>query len=509
MKRFFPDGPRRAWVRMAPVAPAMLASLLLAGCMVGPDYRRPDVAQAPRYHASAALASVTSADPDTTADLARWWTGFDDPVLTRIVERVLAQNLDLAAAQARVVQARAAAGEAATGWLPQGSLDGSVAREHQSLVSPIGTIASQFPGYSRNMTIQQLDVGASWELDLAGGLHRRAEAQRDEAQAAEAAQLGTRVSIVAEAADAYFQLRSAQAAIVLLREQIAADAALVRTTDDRVRQGVALDRERDDAEALQAQDGALLPALLTQAERQRNRLDVLMGDAPGTDAVALGSVPADIGVAPRLPGGLRPADLLRRRPDVIAAERHLASATAGIGAALSQYYPDVSLSGLLGFDRMNYGGLFTAAAFEPSALAGIHWRLFDFGRVDAEVVQARGARAEAFARYRQAILRATEDVENALVALAEADHNVDQWRALANADGHAEQSVRRSYAQGTAADGDLLRRRRALLEARRAWVLASGDRARATVAAYRALGGGWSPDGTPAAGPKLASRAGP
>ncbi|MBN3728176.1 TolC family protein, partial [Burkholderia sp. Ac-20379] len=132
------------------LAPALLAALLLAGCMVGPDYRRPEVAVAEHYHAGDALAAVSG---DSTADLARWWTGFDDPVLTRIVERVLAQNLDLAAAQARVVQARAAAGEAATAWLPQGSLDGSIVREHQSLVSPIGTIVSQSPGYSRNLTL--------------------------------------------------------------------------------------------------------------------------------------------------------------------------------------------------------------------------------------------------------------------------------------------------------------------------------------------------------------------
>ncbi|WP_227743994.1 efflux transporter outer membrane subunit [Burkholderia gladioli] len=473
------------------LAPAALASLLLAGCMVGPDYHRPELAMADHYHSGAALGQLAS---DGNTDLARWWRGFDDPVLTRIVERVLAQNLDLEAAQARVIQARAAAGQAATGWLPQGSLDGSVTEQRQSLVSPFGTVASQFPGYKRNITVEQIDVGASWELDLAGGLHRQAEALRDEADAAEASRMGTRVSVVAEAADAYFQLRSAQAAIVLLREQIDTDQAYVHVMDDRVHQGVALDRERDDAEATLAQDRALLPGLRTLAERQRNRLDVLMGDAPGTNAAAIGDTPPDMWVSPGLPADLRPADLLRRRPDVIAAERKLASSTAGIGAALSQYYPDISLSGLLGFDRMNNGSLFTARAFEPTALAGLHWRLFDFGRVDAEVTQAKGARAEAFARYRQSVLRASEDVENALVALAEAGENTDQWRAAVGANSRAEQSARRSYQQGAAAEGDLLLRRRSLLEARRAWVLASGDRARATVAAYRALGGGWAPE---------------
>ncbi|NIE85156.1 efflux transporter outer membrane subunit [Burkholderia sp. Tr-860] len=479
------------------LAPAALASLLLAGCMVGPDYHRPELAMADHYHSGAALGQLAS---DGNADLARWWRGFDDPVLTRIVERVLAQNLDLEAAQARVIQARAAAGQAATGWLPQGSLDGSVTEQRQSLVSPFGTVASQFPGYKRNITVEQIDVGASWELDLAGGLHRQAEALRDEADAAEASRMGTRVSVVAEAADAYFQLRSAQAAIVLLREQIDTDQAYVRVMDDRVHQGVALDRQRDDAEATLAQDRALLPGLRTLAERQRNRLDVLMGDAPGTNAAAIGDTPPDMWVSPGLPADLRPADLLRRRPDVIAAERKLASSTAGIGAALSQYYPDISLSGLLGFDRMNNGSLFTARAFEPTALAGLHWRLFDFGRVDAEVAQARGRHAEALAVYRQAVLRAAEDVENAVTDWAQIGAQRDELARQVEAEALAQRAARDAYAQGDASLVEVLVEDQQWLSARGEQARLNADYARAAVATFRSLGGGWTlPETAPAA----------
>ncbi|RXN87049.1 RND transporter [Achromobacter aloeverae] len=503
---------------------ALIGASLLAGCMVGPDYIRPDTAMPGRYRADTAS---LARDRVPAEDLAQWWAGFHDPVLAGLVQRALGQNLDLAAAQARVAQARAAAGVASTAWLPQGAVDGSVTRERQSTVGALGTIASQSPGYDRNQTVRALGAGASWELDLAGGLRRRAEALRAQAEAAEAASMGVRISVVAETADAYFLLRGAQDALALLQSQVDADARYVAVMEDRMRQGVAVDRERDDALARRRQDEALLPALRAQVEKQGNRLDVLVGDHAGTDAaglrkpeiralVALSTAkgPAlgvadteadteadtDTGVTgrlawtlPAMPGSLEPAALLRRRPDVMAAERHLAAATAGIGVALAQYYPDVSLAGLLGYERLGNGNLFSSQAFQPSVLAGLHGRLFDFGRVDAEVRQARGARAEALAAYRQVVLRAGEDVEDALVTLAQVDAQAGALRAAADADDRAEQSARRAYGQGTASLAEILLRRREQLQARRAWVLAEVDRARATVDAYRSLGGGWDP----------------
>ncbi len=471
--------------------------LLLSACMVGPDYRRPDLTLNDRYQTVAEAVPVTAAGASPESSIDQWWQGFDDPVLTRIVGRVLAGNLDLAAAQARVTQARAAARGAGADLLPEGSLDGSVARQRQSAVGAIGTLGSHLPGYNRNQTFRQLGAGASWELDLAGGLHRRAEALRDEADAAEAAGLGTRISMVAEAADAYFQGRAAQAQLAFLTAQISADDELVRVIDERVREGVAIDRELDDVKAQQAEDRALLPALRTQLQAEGNRLDVLMGAALGTNAAALGDEGLYPWTMPGIPGSVRPAQLLRRRPDIIAAERHLAAATASIGVALSQYYPDVSISALLGFERLNAGDLFSGAAFQPAMLAGVHWRLFDFGRVDAEVAQARGAEAEALAQCRQAVLRAAEDAEDALLALAEANARTREWQAVVDANARAGESVQRSQEAGTASRADILKRQRELLEVRRGWVLADSERARATVDAFRALGGGWESEAAP------------
>lgn len=469
-------------------AVSMLMAVGLSGCMVGPDYKRPDMALPSHYSSGAALA-VTHGP----TDLDSWWREFRDSVLNDIVLQVTKQNLDIQASDARMAEARAMAREAGTAFLPQGSLDGSSIRQRQSLLSPEGRLASQFPGYSRDQTLTQVDLGASWELDLAGGLHRRARAYQDEAQAADATRMGVRISIAAEAADAYFRIREAQTSITLLRAQINIDQQGVRLIGERVNEGVATERDSDDAQATTAQDQAGLADLRDVLAQQCNRLDVLMGDAAGTDRFHLQASGDETWAIPGIPGDIRPAQLMRRRPDVIAAERQLAASTESIGVAVSQYYPSLSLGGLLGFERLGTGALFESAAFQPALLAGIHWRLFDFGKVDAEVAAARGGRLEALSGYRQTLLRATEDVEDALSTLAKADEQGHEWQHIVDVDTHSEQSIDQSFHAGASSMIEVLRRERDLLIARRASAVIRVDRARATVGVFRALGGGWSP----------------
>jgi NodT family efflux transporter outer membrane factor (OMF) lipoprotein len=336
-------------------------------------------------------------------------------------------------------------------------------------------------------------VGACWLADLAGGLRRGARAYRAVAPAADAARMGVRISVAAEAADAYFRIRKAQAGMALLRDQIDADHRLAQLAGARIAAGVATDRDENDARVMLAVDRAEMAGLRDRLRCQRYRLDVLLGDAPGTDRFRL-RASADVAwIVPGLPADIRPADLMRRRPDVIAAERRLAARTEDIGAAISQYYPSFSLGGLLGFDRLGTGALFERAAFQPALLAGLHWRLFDFGKVDAEVAAARGGRAEAWSDYRQAVLRASEDVEDALSTLARADAQERRWQQVVDADVRSSASIRRSLRAGASSMVDVLQRERALLVARRTRIALRADRSRATVAVFRALGGGWSP----------------
>jgi len=292
-----------------------LLAVGLAGCTVGPDYVRPDVATNPSWHEADALAARQIAAPAPSLDA--WWKGFNDPELVTIVDRVMAQNLDLAASTARVEQARAAAAHAQADRMPSGSLDGDVVRQHQSTSSPLGKIASAFPGYERAQTIQDVGAGASWELDLAGGLRRGAEAADAEYQAAEASHVGVRISLAAEAADAYFRVRGAQERIAIAEEQIKNEAGLVDLVRLRAEHGVGTARETAQSEALLLQARATIPPLRIEMETQLNRLDVLMGAAPGTYAAEIGAAGRSY-VVPGVDAAGGPAALLRRRPDVIA-----------------------------------------------------------------------------------------------------------------------------------------------------------------------------------------------
>lgn len=460
-------------------------SLALAACAVGPDYVKPAANMAPAFRHAA---PATAASAPTPA-LEVWWTYFNDPVLTHIIERALAQNLDLAAALARVEQARASARLSNAALLPIGSVNAQIAEQRQSLQSELGKLASSHPGYQRDATLYSGGVGASWEADLAGGLHRGQEADSAEAQAAEADHMGVRVTIAAEAADAYFRVRGAQTRMTLAEAELKADSDLLELVLLRLKEGMATEREQAQAEARLAQVKATLPPLRAEREVQLNRLDVLMGVQPGSYAAELVTPLTEASIPP-LAVSLKPEQLLRRRPDVIAAERRLAASNARIGVAIAEYYPKFSLSALLGFESLS-SATPSAASFQPLALVGLRWRLFDFGRVDAEVARAKGANAEALAHYRQAMLLATEDVENALVMQTELEAERQEVLREVAADVRARDSSEEAYKGGATGLAEVLEQDRQLLAARDQLARAHTGSSRAVVATFRALGGGW------------------
>jgi hypothetical protein len=289
------------------LAQAVIA-FLVAGCSVGPRYKQP-VSKLRPYLNAPAIESRSPVPPAPTLDT--WWTGFNDPALTKIVERALAQNLDLGASFARVEQARAAAREAGANREPNFDFEGSDTSSRQSVDTPIGqAVAGLIPGFKRNENYLDLGIGATWETDIFGGLRRGAEAANAEAEAAEAERLGTRVSVVAEAADAYMQIRGAQVRLAFAKQQIETDEHLLRLVSQRRNAGVASDRELAQAEALLAQARATVPQLNIILEAQLNRLDVLMGAQPGTYAAEL-SATEDI---PAIPGIVNTVDAAGYRP---------------------------------------------------------------------------------------------------------------------------------------------------------------------------------------------------
>ena len=477
-----------------PLLLSLVAAAVLAGCAVGPDYKAPDIAPPFAYHGATTLAMRAGEAPAPALDA--WWRGFDDPELARVVERTVAQNLDLAASQERVTQARALAQRAGAARLPAASLDGSLARERQSLRSPLGEIASHEPGYERTQDLAQLGAGASWEADVAGGLRRGEEAADAALAVAQAEHAGVRVSLAAEAADAYLRVRGAQARIAIAQHQVDDETQLVDIVRLRRDKGLGTAREVAQAEGVLLQAQATVPPLRREMAAQLFRLDVLAGVAPGTFEAEIAGAPVAFKV-PAIATAGGPDELLRRRPDVIAAERRLAASNARIGVAIAGYYPSFSLSGALGFESLDTGKLLTSAAFQPAALVGLHWRLFDFGRVDAEVERARGANREALLHYRGAMLRATEDVENAIVALTELESQHALLAREVDAHRQARDAAQDAYRGGAVSLVEVLDEDRQLLAAQNLLASVHTDDARAAVAAFRALGGGWSASAAP------------
>lgn len=466
---------------------ALAAALVLSACTTGPDYRQPEFQDAP-LHNVALLQQRQAAAPMPALD--HWWDGFGDAVLVDIMNRVLAQNLDLSAALARVEQARATAQIAGARRLPEGDLNGQAARARQSLQSPLGEIARNLPGYQRTQNLFDLDAGASWELDLAGALKRGAQAADAELQAAQAQQAGVRISVAAEAADAYFRIRGAQARIALAEHQVKAASDLGEIVRLRLNDGLASVAETAQAEARIAQSRAVLPPLRTELERQLNRLDVLMGAAPGTYAQQLTQT-AGSGSVPAIAISQSSVDLMRRRPDVIAAERRLAASSERIGQAMAAWYPDLSLSALVGFQSLGAAGFLTANSLQAQGGLGLRWRLFDFGRIDAEIARAKGANAEALALYRKSMLGATEDVENAIMALVQLEQQSRDLAAQVDAQQRARGNAEEAYKGGVLSLAEVLTEDRLLLAAQDEMAQVHADNARAAVSVFRALGGGW------------------
>ncbi|HEX4050083.1 MAG TPA: efflux transporter outer membrane subunit [Steroidobacteraceae bacterium] len=473
----------------ASVTLALFATL--AGCVVGPDYHAPQLALPSSYAHAAPPATVPSSPAAPTTGLNRWWEEFNDPELSRIIRRTQQQNLDLEAALARVREARANARESGARLWPEGALQAGVLREEQSVEGPIGTIAHALPGYSRQQTVYDLSAGVNWEADLFGGQRRSAEAAVADAQASAAQREAVRVTVTAEAADAYFQMRGAQARLQVNEAQVDLDRQLLTLVLRRQSDGVATDLEVNEARALLAHARATLPPLIELREAQLDRLQVLMGVPPGADSDELRCAASPL-VVPSMIIAEGPRELLQRRPDVLAAERRLAASNARIGVAIAQYYPTISLSALSGFESMGSIPRLGTASYQPLVLAGLHWRLFDFGRIDAQVDRMRGANAEALAQFRQSILAATEDVEDAIVSDVQLREQYRQLQEEVTADAAARAAAQQQYLAGAVSLLQVLDTDRQLLAARDALIATQIDEARAAVATYRALGGGWT-----------------
>jgi NodT family efflux transporter outer membrane factor (OMF) lipoprotein len=467
----------------------LISASLSAGCAVGPDYTRPELSM-PENFLSQAAVEQRHARPN--ADLITWWAGFGDPQLTRLVTLALEQNLDLAQAAARVAQVRAGLGAATAALLPSGSVSGQTGRAYQSVETPLGQALNATPDFDRYGNAHEANIGASWELDIFGGLRRGREAALAEYQASAAGAAATRLAVAAQTADTYITIRGLQTRIAVARQQVQTQEELLATVNLLYSQGLAAELQVYQVEGALAQVRASVPVLETGLDAAMNALDVMLGSSPGTHHSELAKT-TTIPVAPQIAAAGSPDELLRRRPDLIAAERRLAASNARIGVAIAEYYPKLSLSGLIGSATSVSGdSLFSSGASQAAAVLGLRWRLFDFGRIDAQIEQAKGQEAESLAAYRLAALRATEDVENAFSALVNREEQATLLAKGVDSLDQARDASFMAYQKGAVSLIEVLNADETLLRATDTRAQAQTESARAAVAAFKALGGGWN-----------------
>lgn len=455
-----------------------LATLLLSACTVGPDHVKPD-AQAPAAFSNA-VAGAPAAAPDV-----EFWKSFDDAGLDELVDAALVANHDLRIALANWDRANAGLRGARFDPLPVVTANARAADTRSS--------ADQLPGLTRGQRDRgdySAGVGASWELDLFGRVRRGVEAARADAEATAADLAAAQVAIVGEVARTYFDLRGAQARLRVARANADNQRETVKLVQARFEVGNANEFDASRAHAQLATTESRIPALESQIAFSMHRLAVLTARAP---AALVAELEGD-GALPALPARIdagTPGDLLRRRPDVAAAEQRLHAATARIGIATADLFPRFTLGALVGAQAIDRGALFDRDSRTGFVALGVDWSFLDVGHVRARIA-ASGADAEGeLARYEQTVLRALEDAENALVAYARAREQEEKLRRAAADGGNAARLARARFDAGVISLLEVLDAERGQLEAEDAFAAARAKSASDAAALYTALAGGW------------------
>lgn len=466
----------------------LMSAGILSGCAVGPEYKKPEMSLPESFMGQS---QVLNRQANTEADIAKWWESFGDPQLTRFISIALDQNLDIAQAKARIIQASSGLSAAKSALLPSGNINSQVTRNHQSLESPLGQLLNAVPGYDRNATLYEANFIAGWELDIFGGLTRQQEAAAAEYQATQAGAIATQLAVAAQTADLYVTIRGLQYRLNIAHKQLETQQQLESKVKILHSRGLAPKLQVEQTEAAVLQVAASIPALENGINVAMNALEVMLGEAPGKYRTVLREV-KPIPTAPQIISLGSPRDLLTRRPDLIVAERRLAMANAKIGQAIAEYYPKVGLNLLIGSATAISGGnLFSNAANQAAAIAGLRWRLFDFGRVDAQINNAKGQEAELLAAYKQSTLRATEDVENALSSLVKREAQSVQLTQAEEALTRARKTSFVAYQRGIVSLIEVLHADENLLRVSDAKAQFQTETARSAIAAFKALGGGW------------------
>ncbi|MGF6770855.1 multidrug efflux system outer membrane protein [Paraburkholderia sp. GAS199] len=524
-----------------PALSVLTLATLLAACSVGPDFKPPTADVPSQWHdinhnarqntaAAATPASGTALAPartvtsvptlDTDPD-PRWWRNFNDPTLNALVDRAARGNLDLQEAVLRIVQARTQVQSAAAQGLPNVRATGSYQREQLGIKgflesddvygkvnqlgapdSPINAIAPGAGATLQNgannvlnqltapVNLWQAGFDASWELDLFGRVRRSVESAQAQTQVAVESRNDALLSLEAEVAQTYLQLRGAQVLQGVTKNLVDEQQEIVTLTQSQAKVGLTSELDLKNATAQLAQTQAQLPQYEQQIAQALNALAYLVGEAPGALEAELSTPAAVPPVPPTVPVGV-PSTLARRRPDIRRAEANLHAATASVGVAVAQFYPDVSLTGQIGTRATNASDLSRWSHLFYSFGPSISLPIFQGGALVSNLRLSKAQEAEAALDYRKTVLLALRDVDNALVV-----YRTDQARRDSLAQSVAEQQdafllARDSYRKGITSFINVLDAERQLAQARQQYAQGTTQVSTDLVSLYKALGGGW------------------
>lgn len=464
-------------------------ALTAAGCAtVGPDYAPPEAALPASWHAT--LDQSLSRAPADAESAALWWKRFEDPVLTQLVEGALRGSLDMQEAVARVQEARARRGLRRTGLFPSLDASGNAAFSGEIEKEVKENALGSDPGDEGTSKRFTAGFDAGWDLDLFGGVRRSVEAAEADLQATRADLRDAWVSLAAETAWTYIEVRVGQARLAVARANLEAQQETLALTSARHDAG--LESELAVHQARYSVEGtrARIPGLQAGLETAMNGLAVLQGRTPGALHSAL-SEPGSVPIPPKDVAVGIPADVLRQRPDIRSAESALAAQTARIGEATADLYPKVRISGSIGVETLGLNHLGTTAVWPFGYGLRIEWPVFDAGRIRRNIDVQKALQEQSLARFKGVVLRALEEVENALWAYA---LERDRLETLGRATSAAQDAVdlaQIQYEAGLIDFGDVLEAQRSLLGFQDQVAESEGALAADLVRLYKALGGGW------------------
>ena len=456
------------------LAGAMLVAL--SGCAVGPDFKKPEFPTPERFTHQALTAAPAQAGASA------FWQHFNDAQLSTLVDQALTHNADLRAAMARYDSANALLSESKFDYLPTLTMGAEAGRQKVS--------EDQSYGFPRSHATYSAGIHASWELDLFGRVRREVEGRRALVNASANDLAGMQVLIAAETARSYMVLRGLQERLRVVRENVSNQRQMLDLVDVRLKAGRGTEFDSTRAKAQYEITASREPALEAGIAVVQHRLAVLTGRIPGT-------LKADLDAArplPALPAQIdpdSPADVLRRRPDIAAAEERLHAATADIGVAKSALFPRLSFSGLLGYQAFHRDTMFHSGSQSNYGLLGIDWSFLDVGRVRARIAASSAEARAGLAHYQQTVLQALEDTENALVRYSRTRSEDEMLARAAQDSAQAAKLARLRYQAGEIGLYELLDAERVLLEAQESFADSRTRSAVAAVSLYKAMAGGW------------------